>query len=90
MGASLVVSEMTAANPNTWNSKKTKNRIKFQSEEYPRSVQIAGFCPKMMADAAIHNVRLGAQVIDINMGYLTKKFKKSHWISFIKRARTSK
>ena len=33
LGAGLVVSEMTAANPNTWNSKKTKTRIKFQSEE---------------------------------------------------------
>ena len=73
LGAGLVVSEMTAANPDTWNSKKTKNRIKFQSEEYPRSVQIAGFCPKMMADAAIHNVQLGAQVIDINMGCPAKK-----------------
>jgi tRNA-dihydrouridine synthase B len=73
LGAGLVVSEMTAANPDTWNSKKTKNRIKFQSEEYPRSVQIAGFCPKMMANAAIHNVQLGAQVIDINMGCPAKK-----------------
>ena len=27
LGAGLVVSEMTAANPDTWNSKKTKNRI---------------------------------------------------------------
>ena len=27
----------------------------------------------MMADAAIHNVQLGAQVIDINMGCPAKK-----------------
>ena len=37
LGAGLVVSEMTAANPDTWNSKKTKNyyRRLFRSITYP-------------------------------------------------------
>jgi tRNA-dihydrouridine synthase B len=73
MGAGLVVSEMTAANPETWNSTKTQHRIKFGRECLPRSVQIAGFCPDMMAAAAKHNEQLGAQIIDINMGCPAKK-----------------
>jgi len=42
-------------------------------EPSPRVVQIAGFDPSMMADAARRNVDAGAQIIDINMGCLAKK-----------------
>jgi tRNA-dihydrouridine synthase B len=42
-------------------------------EPSPRVVQIAGFDPEMMADAARRNVDAGAEIIDINMGCPAKK-----------------
>jgi tRNA-dihydrouridine synthase B len=36
-------------------------------------VQIAGYDPQMMAEAALFNVQLGAEIIDINMGCPAKK-----------------
>ena len=73
MGAGLVVSEMVAANPNTWATRKSRQRVQFGDEPAPRSVQIAGYDPQMMADAARFNVQLGAEIIDINMGCPAKK-----------------
>jgi len=73
MGAGLVVSEMVAADPSTWSSRKSKLRIQFADEPAPRSVQIAGYDPQMMADAARFNVQQGAEIIDINMGCPAKK-----------------
>ena len=73
MGAGLVVSEMVAADPSTWSSRKSRLRIQFGDEPAPRSVQIAGYDPLMMAEAARFNVQMGAEIIDINMGCPAKK-----------------
>ena len=73
MGAGLVVSEMVAADPSTWFTRKSRLRIQFGDEPAPRSVQIAGYDPQMMAEAAQFNVTQGAQIIDINMGCPAKK-----------------
>ena len=73
MGAGLVVSEMVAADPNTWSTRKSHLRVQFGDEPAPRSVQIAGYDPQMMAEAALFNVQLGAEIIDINMGCPAKK-----------------
>jgi len=73
MGAGLVVSEMVAADPSTWSSRKSRLRIQFADEPAPRSVQIAGYDPLMMEEAARFNVRQGAEIIDINMGCPAKK-----------------
>ena len=73
MGAGLVVSEMVAADPSTWSTRKSRLRVRFGDEPAPRSVQIAGYDPQMMAEAAKFNVQQGAEIIDLNMGCPAKK-----------------
>ena len=73
MGAGLAVSEMVTSNSLLYGSAKTLRRANHDGEVEPISVQIAGADPKMMADAARHNVDHGAQIIDINMGCPAKK-----------------
>ena len=73
MGAGLAVSEMVTSNSLLYGSAKTQRRANHDGEVEPISVQIAGADPKMMADAARHNVDRGAQIIDINMGCPAKK-----------------
>jgi len=73
MGAGMAVSEMVASNSLLWGSAKTQRRANHDGEVEPKSVQIAGADPQMMADAARHNVDRGAQIIDINMGCPAKK-----------------
>ncbi|WP_455208277.1 tRNA dihydrouridine synthase DusB [Kaarinaea lacus] len=73
MGAGLAVSEMVSSNSLLWGSEKTKRRANHDGEVEPKSIQIAGADPKMMADAARYNVDNGAQIIDINMGCPAKK-----------------
>ena len=72
-GAGLVVSEMVTSDVRLWNSTKSRHRLIHDAEVSPRSVQIAGGDPEMMAEAAQQNVELGAQIIDINMGCPAKK-----------------
>lgn len=73
LGAGLAVSEMVSSNSLLWGSKKTLWRIAHSDEESPRSVQIAGSDPQLMAEAAKFNADQGAQIIDINMGCPAKK-----------------
>lgn len=73
MGAGLVVSEMVTSDTRLWKSRKSTYRLNHTGESEPRSVQIAGGDPDMMAEAAIMNVARGAQIIDINMGCPAKK-----------------
>ena len=73
LGAGLVVSEMIASQPELRASKKTLWRSQLDQECEPRSVQIAGNDPAVMAAAARYNVERGAQIIDINMGCPAKK-----------------
>ncbi len=73
MGAGMAVSEMVASNSLLWGSEKTMRRANHDGEVEPKSVQIAGADPLMMAEAAKYNVDRGAQIIDINMGCPAKK-----------------
>ncbi len=73
MGAGMAVSEMVSSNSLLWGSEKTKRRADHAGETEPRSVQIMGADPKLMAEAARYNVDNGAQIIDINMGCPAKK-----------------
>lgn len=73
LGAGLAVSEMVSSNSLLWGSAKTLRRANHEGEVEPKSVQIAGAEPGMMAEAARHNVDHGAHIIDINMGCPAKK-----------------
>ncbi|MET4568724.1 tRNA dihydrouridine synthase DusB [Rhodanobacter soli] len=73
LGAGLAVSEMTTADPTLWQTRKSLRRMDHAGEPEPVSVQIAGYDPAMLAEAARFNVANGAQLIDINMGCPAKK-----------------
>ena len=73
LGAGMVVSEMVTSDVRLWNSRKSRLRLLHEGDPEPRSVQIAGGDPEMLAEAAKANVELGAQIIDINMGCPAKK-----------------
>jgi tRNA-dihydrouridine synthase B len=72
-GAGLAASEMLTADVRLWRTPKSRRRMDHTGEPSPRVVQIAGFDPAMMADAARRNVDAGAEIIDINMGCPAKK-----------------
>ncbi len=72
-GAGLAVSEMTTSDATLWHTDKSRLRRDHAGEPGPISVQIAGYDPQQMADAARFNVEHGAQIIDINMGCPAKK-----------------
>lgn len=73
LGAGIAASEMVTSDVRLWNTSKSRLRIDHSGEPEPRVVQIAGYDPSMMADAARMNAELGAQVIDINFGCPAKK-----------------
>ena len=73
LGAGYAVSEMVTSRRDLWDSLKTSRRADHTGEPGPIAVQIAGTDAPMMAEAALHNVRRGAEIIDINMGCPAKK-----------------
>ncbi len=72
-GAGLTVAEMVTSDQSLWNTQKSRLRLPHADEPEPRMIQIAGGDPQMLAAAAQANVKLGAQIIDINMGCPAKK-----------------
>ena len=73
LGAALTASEMVSSNSLLRGAAKTLRRADHQGESEPRTVQIVGADPQMMADAARYNVDRGTQILDINMGCPAKK-----------------
>ncbi|MBE9516392.1 MAG: tRNA dihydrouridine synthase DusB [Proteobacteria bacterium] len=73
LGAGMAVSEMVTSNSLLYGSAKTRRRANHDGETEPKSIQIAGSDPEMLAQAAQYNVDQGAQIIDINMGCPAKK-----------------
>ena len=72
-GAGLTVSEMITSDESLFHTKKTQQRLLHRDEAEPRSVQIVGTEPEVMANAARFNSENGANIIDINMGCPAKK-----------------
>jgi len=73
LGAGLVVSEMIASQAMVRENRRTLLRAETETEGHPRSVQLAGCEPEVMAEAAKLNEDRGAEIIDINMGCPAKK-----------------
>jgi tRNA-dihydrouridine synthase B len=73
MGAGVAASEMVTSDVRLWNTAKSRHRLDHRGEPEPRVVQIAGYDPAMMAEAARMNTDLGAQVIDVNFGCPARK-----------------
>lgn len=72
-GAGLTTSEMLIADKNLWHTPKSAQRLSTFEQKIPQSMQIVGYDPIMMRDAAIEAANQGAQIIDINMGCPAKK-----------------
>lgn len=72
-GAGLTTSEMVTSDARLMKTRKTQLRLLQQDETEPRTIQIVGTDPQVMAEAAKFNVNNGAQIIDINMGCPAKK-----------------
>ena len=72
-GAGLVVSEMIASQAMVNANRKTMKMTNNCADEQPMAVQLAGYEPELMAEAARMNEDRGAAIIDINMGCPVKK-----------------
>jgi tRNA-dihydrouridine synthase B len=72
-GAGYTVSEMLASKPDLENTAKSSFRRILDNQAAVNTVQIVGYDPEMLANAAQKNVENGADVIDINMGCPAKK-----------------
>ncbi len=73
LGAGMVVAEMTTADLRLVNTRKSFYRRIHRDEPAPRSIQLVGWHPQTLAQAARYNVDQGASIIDINMGCPAKK-----------------
>src|SRR5436190_12617801 len=73
LGAGLAVSEMTTSDPSLYHTEKTRLRMDHEGESAPIAVQLAGYDPLILANAARFNVDNGAQIVDLNMGCPAKK-----------------
>lgn len=72
-GAGLVVSEMIASRAMILQTRDTMKKISLSPKEDITAIQLAGFEPEIMAEAAKMNEDLGAKIIDINFGCPVKK-----------------
>ena len=74
-GAGLVTSEMITSDTSLWSSRKTKTRLATSNTTtlFPYAIQIAGTEPEQLAEAAVACEKMGADIVDINMGCPAKK-----------------
>lgn len=73
MGARLVYTEMYSSEAMVRGDPKTFRLMDFRDEQGPVAVQIFGSRPALMAECARMVERLGATILDLNMGCPAKK-----------------
>ena len=67
-GAAYVVGEMVSAKGIKYNSEKSCELLELSENERPAAVQLFGYEPDVMADAARFSMKYKPDIIDINMG----------------------
>lgn len=72
-GAGLVISEMIASDAMLREVREEVRKAEIDADDAPAVVQLAGWDPSVMAEAAKVAVAGGAAVVDINMGCPVKK-----------------
>jgi len=77
-GCGLVVTEMVSSEGLVRGIDRTLEYAEFTEEERPVSIQIFGGDPDKMAQAAQIVERLGADIVDVNMGCPVPKIAKHH------------
>ena len=73
LGAGMAMGEMQSADLSLADSRKTTQRKRHSARAGLHYVQIVGYNPQQLAEAARFNADLGADIIDINMGCPAKK-----------------
>jgi tRNA-dihydrouridine synthase B len=76
-GCGLVFAEMVSAKGLHYKDKNTNKLLKFHEDERPVAIQIFGCDPDIMAQSAKDVEKIGADIIDINMGCPTLKIVKN-------------
>jgi len=76
-GASLAFGEMISAQALIYNNPRTYELLCLEGEKSPVAVQLFGSSPQIIAEAAVIVQRMGADLIDINMGCPTPKIVKN-------------
>ena len=77
-GVGMVVSEMIASRAMLLQTHNTMRMAQHDDAEHPKTVQLAGCDPEVMAEAAKMNADMGADIIDINFGCPVKKIVNSY------------
>ena len=72
-GVGMVFSEMIASKAVILETENAERMCRFEPNERPFAVQLAGCEPEVMAEAAKLNEQRGADIIDINFGCPVKK-----------------
>ncbi|WP_294945396.1 tRNA dihydrouridine synthase DusB [Sulfurivirga sp.] len=72
-GAGYAVAEMTHSKPELVGRRKSATRGVDPHEAAPRVVQLLGYDPRQLAEAARHYTEAGADIIDLNLGCPAKK-----------------
>lgn len=72
-GAGLVVSEMISSRALVHGNERTRAMVAIGDDEQPAAVQLLGFEPAVMAEAARIAQDAGAVAVDVNMGCPVKK-----------------
>lgn len=68
MGASVVVTELVSANGLDYDSRRTRDLMKFEGSQHPIGVQLFGETPEVIARGAKFVEEQGADFVDLNFG----------------------